>query len=57
MNPEKHGMQKQEARRKESIAGPVRPIARTGRERLASRIHLLNQRLRDKHAPFRVRSY
>ena len=57
MNPEKHGTQKQEAHRKEGIALPVPPIARTWREQLASRIHVLNQRLQDKHSPFRVRTY
>jgi len=66
MNPEKHGKQPAEQAQPEEGRVPPSPVIvrpgvpadnRSLRERLEARIHLLNQRLRGKHAPFRVRVY
>jgi hypothetical protein len=65
MNPEKHGKRPAELAPKEDGVPPDPVILRRGvpadncslRERLEARIHVLNQRLQGKHAPFRVRVF
>jgi hypothetical protein len=66
MKPEEHGgPPAEQAQPKEGGAPPDPVVLRRGvptdnrslRQRLEARIHVFNQRLRGKHAPFRVRVF
>lgn len=59
MNLEKHGKRPAEQRQPEESGVPPAPAADSHslRQRVETRIHVLNQRLRGKHQPFRVRVY